>query len=75
MLHDRCPGTRPLRMGRLDSARQHYESILEEWGIRHVPNTLVETGVCRPELLCELEAIAILPKDSSNGKPIAAKPK
>ncbi len=52
-----------------------YESILKEWGIRHVPNTLVETGVCRPELLCELEAIAILPKESSNGKPVAATPK
>lgn len=51
-----------------------YEAILKEWGIRHVPNTLVETGVCRPELLCELEAIAILPKESSNGKPVAAPP-
>jgi len=51
-----------------------YESILEDWGIRHVPNTLVETGVCRPELLCELEAIAILPKESCNGKPVAAEP-
>ena len=49
-----------------------YESILEEWGIRHVPNTLVETGVCRPELLCELEAIAILPKDPITGKLVAA---
>lgn len=39
-----------------------YELILEEWGIRHIPNTFVETGVCRPDLLCEMEAIAILPK-------------
>jgi len=51
-----------------------YESILTDWGIRHVPNTLVETGVCRPELLCELEAIAILPKESTNGKAVAAEP-
>ncbi len=51
-----------------------YEAILKEWGIRHVPNTLVETGVCRPELLCELEAIAILPKESANGKAVAAPP-
>ena len=51
-----------------------YEAILTEWGIRHVPNTLVETGVCRPDLLCELEAIAILPKEPTNGKPIAAQP-
>jgi enamine deaminase RidA (YjgF/YER057c/UK114 family) len=39
-----------------------YEPVLEEWGIRHLPNTFVETGVCRPNLLCEMEAIAILPK-------------
>jgi enamine deaminase RidA (YjgF/YER057c/UK114 family) len=39
-----------------------YETILEEWGIRNVPNTFVEAGVCRPELLCEMEAIAIIPK-------------
>ncbi len=38
------------------------QQLLRQWGIRHVPNTLVEAGVCRPELLCEMEAIAILPK-------------
>lgn len=47
------------------------ELVFEEWGIRDVPNTLVEAGVCRPELLCEMEAIAILPK-RGNGKPVAA---
>ncbi len=47
------------------------ELVFEEWGIRNVPNTLVEAGVCRPELLCEMEAIAILPK-RPNGKPVAA---
>ncbi len=51
-----------------------YKAIRTEWGICHVPNTLVETGVCRPELLCEMEAIAIVPKESTNGKPIAARP-
>ncbi len=39
-----------------------YELILEEWGINNLPNTFVEAGVCRPELLCEMEAIAVLPK-------------
>jgi enamine deaminase RidA (YjgF/YER057c/UK114 family) len=39
-----------------------YELVLEEWGINHLPNTFVEAGVCRPELLCEMEAIAVLPK-------------
>jgi enamine deaminase RidA (YjgF/YER057c/UK114 family) len=48
------------------------ETILAEWGIRHVPNTLVEAGVCRPDLLCEMEAIAILPKRTLDGEPVAA---
>jgi len=38
-----------------------YERKLDEWGIRRLPNTLVEAGVCRPELLIEMEAIAVLP--------------
>jgi enamine deaminase RidA (YjgF/YER057c/UK114 family) len=38
------------------------ELVFAEWGMRHMPNTLVEAGVCRPDLLCEMEAIAILPK-------------
>jgi enamine deaminase RidA (YjgF/YER057c/UK114 family) len=33
----------------------------DEWGLTGLPNSLVEAGVCRPDLLCELEAIAILP--------------
>ena len=49
-----------------------YESILQEWGIRTVPNTLVEAGVCRPDLLCEMEAVAVLPKRGGNGKPAPA---
>lgn len=39
-----------------------YELVLDEWGIRNLPNTFVEAGVCRPELLCEMEAIAVIPK-------------
>lgn len=39
-----------------------YERKLIEWGIRNLPNTLVEAGVCRPDLLCEMEAIAVLPR-------------
>jgi enamine deaminase RidA (YjgF/YER057c/UK114 family) len=40
--------------------------IWEQWGLNGLPNTFVEAGVCRPELLCELEAIAILPSDDNN---------
>ena len=48
-----------------------YEEILEEWGVRNVPNTLVEAGVCRPNLLCEMEAVAVLPKRTVNGERVA----
>jgi enamine deaminase RidA (YjgF/YER057c/UK114 family) len=50
-----------------------YELILEEWGIRNVPNTLVEAGVCRPNLLCEMEAVAVLPKRTLNGARVPVK--
>ena len=36
--------------------------IWKDWGLDGLPNTFVEAGVCRPDLLCELEAIAIIPK-------------
>ena len=35
--------------------------IWDDWGLTGLPNSLVEAGVCRPDLLCELEAMAILP--------------
>ena len=37
--------------------------IWEEWGLAGLPNTFVEAGVCRPNLLCEMEAIVIVPKE------------
>ena len=49
--------------------REHLDLFLEiweQWGLKGLPNTFVEAGVCRPELLCELEAIAILPSDHNN---------
>jgi len=38
-----------------------FRIICGEWGIQDAPNTIVECGVCRPELLCEIEATAIIP--------------
>jgi enamine deaminase RidA (YjgF/YER057c/UK114 family) len=35
--------------------------VWDEWGLSGLPNTFVEAGVCRPNLLCEMEAIAIVP--------------
>jgi hypothetical protein len=35
---------------------------LHEAGFQGFPNALVAAQVCRPELLCEIEAVAILPR-------------
>lgn len=39
-----------------------FRKIASEWGLVSMPNSIVKAGVCRPNLLCEMEAIAILPK-------------
>jgi enamine deaminase RidA (YjgF/YER057c/UK114 family) len=36
-------------------------AILHEHGFEGFPCTLVEAPICRPELLCEIEAVAVLP--------------
>jgi enamine deaminase RidA (YjgF/YER057c/UK114 family) len=38
---------------------------LHEAGFEGFPNVLVEAEVCRPELLCETEALAVLPRVTS----------
>jgi enamine deaminase RidA (YjgF/YER057c/UK114 family) len=38
---------------------------LHEAGFEGFPNALVEAPICRPELLCETEALAILPRRST----------
>jgi enamine deaminase RidA (YjgF/YER057c/UK114 family) len=38
-----------------------FRDIAAKWGLASIPNSVVEAGVCRPDLLCEMEAIAILP--------------
>lgn len=42
-----------------------FVDIWQQWGLSGLPNSFVEAGVCRPDLLCELEAIAVIPR---NGK-------
>ncbi len=39
--------------------------IWQKWGLSGLPNSFVEAGVCRPDLLCEIEAIAIIPHEMS----------
>ncbi len=38
-----------------------FVQVWDEWGLSGLPNTFVEAGVCRPNLLCEMEAIAVIP--------------
>jgi 2-iminobutanoate/2-iminopropanoate deaminase len=42
-----------------------FVDIWQKWGLAGLPNSFVEAGVCRPDLLCELEAIAIIPRNGS----------
>ena len=38
-------------------------TLLAESGFDGFPNALVEAPLCRPELLCEAEAVAVVPRD------------
>lgn len=40
--------------------------MLQERGLDGIPNAMVHAGVCRPDLLCEMEAIAALPRSQSS---------
>ena len=41
-----------------------FREICAERGLAEAPNTIVQADVCRPELLCEMEAIAVVPTES-----------
>lgn len=41
-----------------------YRELCAERAMSGVPHTMVEANVCRPELLCEMEAVAVLPAES-----------
>jgi enamine deaminase RidA (YjgF/YER057c/UK114 family)/mono/diheme cytochrome c family protein len=42
-----------------------FHEVCAERRLGYFPNTIVEAGVCRPDLLCEMEAIAVLPAEES----------
>ncbi len=42
-----------------------FTDVWQQWGLGGLPNSFVEAGVCRPDLLCELEAIAIIPHNGN----------
>ena len=42
-----------------------FQDVWTKWGLAGLPNSFVEAGVCRPDLLCELEASAIIPHEAS----------
>jgi enamine deaminase RidA (YjgF/YER057c/UK114 family) len=41
---------------------QRLRTKLHEAGFEGFPNVLVAASICRPELLCETEALAVLPR-------------
>jgi enamine deaminase RidA (YjgF/YER057c/UK114 family) len=51
---------RPQDAGRL-------QQVFERCRVPEFPNALVSAAVCRPELLCEMEAVALLPRPPGNG--------
>ena len=46
-----------------------FRAVIKRWGLTDMPNSIVEAGVCRPELLCEMEAIAVLPTGCFRQRP------
>jgi len=42
-----------------DAARMR--QILADYGLMNIPNAVVHAEVCRPDLLCEMEGVAVLP--------------
>lgn len=42
--------------------------ILRSRGLQDIPHALVQAPLCRPELLCEMEAVAVLPLSRSRGQ-------
>lgn len=42
-----------------------FQEIAAERGLGQIPNSIVVADVCRPELLCEIEMIAVLPTGGS----------
>ena len=51
---------------RREDAEQVREA-LRNGGFAGFPNALVEAPICRPELLCEVEALAVLPAQLAKG--------
>ena len=43
--------------------------ICDRCGLTGMPNTIVEAGVCRPNLLCEMEALVIIPSPNKEEVP------
>ncbi len=48
---------------------QRLREKLHEAGFEGFPNVLVEAPICRPELLCETEALAVLPRAANSQYP------
>ncbi|MHB8954818.1 MAG: benzoate-CoA ligase family protein [Pirellulaceae bacterium] len=42
-----------------------FRAVVTRWGLTDMPNSIVTAQACRPDLLCEMEAIAVLPREAS----------
>ena len=47
-----------------------FQELIHQRDLGLMPNTVVVADVCRPELLCEIEMIAVLPTGDSSVEPI-----
>ena len=47
-----------------------FNEILEQHDLTQMPNSIVVADICRPELLCEIEMIAVLPDRNAHVEPI-----
>ena len=47
-----------------------FQQLIHERDLGQMPNSVVVADVCRPELLCEIEMIAVLPARGSSVEPI-----
>ena len=43
-----------------------FRDVAAKWGLTNLPNSIVQADICRPDFLCEMEAIAVLPAECSD---------
>ena len=44
-----------------------FRAVVKRWGLTDMPNSIVTASACRPDLLCQIEAIAVWTADGTGG--------